>query len=68
MPYLRVKTFRAANVRALSTLPEQDGFAFRGVLHDGTDTPCVQQCNLTTGRCHVKGGATFRQLIGWRPL
>lgn len=67
MPYLRVKSFRAANVRALSTLPDRNGFEFRGVLRDGSDVYCYQQCD-PTGRCHVNGGASYRQLIGWRPL
>lgn len=67
MSYLRVKTFRAPQVRALSTLPERDGFEFRGVLANGSEVFCYQRMDQF-GRVHVAGGATFRQLIGWRPL
>jgi len=53
--------------RPLALLPNQVGFRFVGVRHDGTLAECYVQQDPRT-RCHfVAGDATYRDLIGWVP-
>lgn len=53
--------------KPLADLPNQTGFRFVGVRHDGTLAECYVQQDPRT-RCHfVTGDATYRDLIGWTP-
>lgn len=53
--------------KPLAELPNQKGFRFVGVRHDGTLAECYVLQDPRT-RCHfVAGDATYHELKGWAP-
>ncbi len=51
-------------LKPMSQLPNRQGFAFTGVLRDGTCVKCHVVKFPSSGHCVA--GAAFSDLIGWK--
>ena len=58
---------QSENIKALSDLPNTDGYEFMGITRSGKKY-CKVIKNLITGRHSITGEATFNELIGWADL
>ena len=57
---------RMAAARRLADLPNQAGFQFMGIAHDGEEHRC--SVGVRPDGMHFVEGAAFASLAGWRQL